>query len=82
MNLNCAEYSRHDVRIHSQCVATSENALILCCDICFPANTIICYFNATEHILEQRRNGYNAIQKPQKPNLEPQQMYEIILWQS
>ena len=82
MNLNCAEYSRHDVRIHSQCVATSENALILCCDICFPANTVIRYFNPAEHILEQRRNRYNAIQKPQKPNLEPQQMYEIILWQS
>ena len=31
----------HGVITHLQCVATSENAIILCCDICFPANTII-----------------------------------------
>ena len=35
-----------------QCVATSENAIILCCDIYFLAKSIIRYFNPREHILE------------------------------
>ena len=48
------------MRIQSRCVVTSENAIILCCNICFPANTIVCYFTPKGQTLEELRDQYNA----------------------